>query len=41
MPINVKLNNDEPIKHRTVEPLFTSVAGTVRVDCTVPDDDTV
>ena len=23
----------------TVVPLFTDVAGTVRVDCTVPDDD--
>ena len=24
--------------HCTVVPLFTDVAGTVRVDCTVPDD---
>ena len=27
--------------HCTVVPLFTGVAGTVRVDCTVPDNDTV
>ena len=26
--------------HCTVVPLFTDVAGTVRVDCTVPDDNT-
>ena len=26
------------ILHCTVVPLFSSVAGTVRVDCTVPDD---
>ena len=26
---------------RTVVPLFTDVAGTVRVDCIEPDDDTV
>ena len=27
--------------HRTVVPLFTDVAGTVRVDCTVPEDGSV
>ena len=40
LPINVKVNKDGPIKHRTVVPSFSDVAGTVRVDCTVPDDDT-
>ena len=29
----------ESTLHCTVVPLFTDVAGTVRVDCTVPDDD--
>ena len=29
------------IAHRTVVPLFTDVAGTVRLDCTVPEDVTV
>ena len=40
LPTNVRLNNDGPIKHRTVVPSFSDVAGTVRVDCTMPDDDT-
>ena len=31
----------ESTMHCTVVPLFTDVAGTVRVDCIVPDDDTV
>ena len=30
----------EKSTHCTVVPLFTDVAGTVRVDCSVPDDDT-
>ena len=29
----------DTILHCTVVPLFTDVAGTVRVDCTEPDDD--
>ena len=41
LPTNVKLNKDEPIKHRTVVLSFSDDAGTVRVDCTVPDDGTV
>ena len=32
------LNSDTLIAHRTVVPLFTDVAGTVRLDCTVPED---
>ena len=32
------LNADTAKPHRTVVPLFTDVAGTVRVDCTVPED---
>ena len=27
--------------HHTVVPLFTDVAGTVRLDCTLPEDDGV
>ena len=30
--------NSDVTTHRTVVPLFTDVAGTVRVDCTVPED---
>ena len=30
-----------PIAHRTVVPLFSVVAGTVRLDCIVPDDNAV
>ena len=33
--------NKDTIPHRTVVPLFTDVAGTVRLDCTVPEDDSV
>ena len=29
--------DEEKSLHRTVVPLFTDVAGTVRVDCTVPE----
>ena len=32
------LNSVFLIAHRTVVPLFTDVAGTVRLDCTVPED---
>ena len=32
------LNSDTLTPHRTVVPLFTDVAGTVRLDCTVPED---
>ena len=32
------VNSDTPMAHRTVVPLFTDVAGTVRLDCTVPED---
>ena len=31
--------NKDVIKHRTIVPLFSDVAGTVRLDCTVPEDD--
>ena len=31
------LVKDALIPHRTVVPLFTDVAGTMRVDCTVPE----
>ena len=31
------LNSDTLTPHRTVVPLFSDVAGTVRVDCTVPE----
>ena len=30
--------DEEKSMHRTVVPLFTDVAGTVRLDCTVPDE---
>ena len=30
--------DEEKSLHRTVVPLFTDVAGMVRVDCTVPED---
>ena len=33
------VNNDTLTTHRTVVPLFTDVAGTVRLDCTVPAED--
>ena len=33
------LNNDTLTPHRIVVPLFTDVAGTVRLDCTVSDED--
>ena len=32
------LNSDTLIAHRTVVPLFTDVAGTVRLDCIAPED---
>ena len=32
------LVKDFLIAHRTVVPLFTDVAGTVRLDCTMPED---
>ena len=32
------LVRDVLIPHRTVVPLFSDVAGTVRLDCTVPED---
>ena len=35
------VDNDTLTAHRTVVPLFTDVAGTVRLDCTVPEDDGV
>ena len=35
------LNSDTLIAHRTLVPLFTDVAGTVRLDCTVPEDGSV
>ena len=31
--------DQEKSLHRTVVPLFTDVAGTVRLDCTVPEED--
>ena len=31
--------NKERTMHHTVVPLFTGVAGTVRLDCNVPEDD--
>ena len=31
--------DQEKSLHRTVVPLFTDVAGTVRLDCTVPEDE--
>ena len=33
--------NEGLTPHCTVVPLFTDVAGTVRLDCTVPEDDVV
>ena len=39
MELLLKLEPDEEKSlHRTVVPLFIDVAGTVRVDCTVPDE---
>ena len=39
MELLLKVEPDEEKSlHRTVVPLFTDVAGTVRVDCTVPED---
>ena len=35
------LNSDTLIAHRTVVPLSSDVAGTVRLDCTVPEDGSV
>ena len=31
--------DEEKSLHRTVVPLFSDVAGTVRLDCTVPEDE--
>ena len=40
MELLLKVEPDkEKSLHRTVVPLFTDVAGTVRVDCTVPEDE--
>ena len=40
MELLLKIEVDEEKSlHRTVVPLFTDVAGTVRVDCTVPEDE--
>ena len=39
MQVTGVLNSDTPMAHHTVVPLCTDVAGTVRVDCTVPDED--
>ena len=33
------VKSDTLIAHRTVVPLFSDVAGTVRLDCTVPVED--
>ena len=35
------LNSDALIAHRTVVPLFSDVAGTVRVECIVSEDGSV
>ena len=40
MELLLKIEPDEEKSlHRTVVPLFTDVAGTVRLDCTVPEDE--